>query len=412
MANENDSFVTFDRDELHGKILRMISLSSKLFFSKAHATNPRKKIKGFYKPFLGASKMKMYYKPEYSRLHPSLHHYPSISRTTKTPINYMKDSPKTGYEYSAIYGDSTLELKNLPMCRTPEYMQERLRRFFSKFGRVTVCRALPHPLDPYQCEGTALVSFRDRLSSYKALKAPLKLPVSLQGKVIKMRLIVEDKRNDPDWHKKQKHFNAQLLEISKQLYYELLRIKSKPLNGLWLGIQERLFGSGKVTAPAAAIQARFAGDILGFFNFAECRDLFAISSNIVKPRLTSHPDRVFTLLEISLARKLENELAVPWREGRPDLPYFVERQIRKWDHLDKLPDQLQILSRNFKSHRVFDEKFLVQQKKKAARRKHSQFFRKEMHSKILEARKQKNDRKELAYKNRGGAIGQAQLSSI
>lgn len=62
-----------------------------------------------------------------------------------------------------MFGPHTIELDGMPMGRTPEYMQERLRRFFSKFGIVKICRAIPHELDPYQCQGKAYVTFRDRV---------------------------------------------------------------------------------------------------------------------------------------------------------------------------------------------------------------------------------------------------------
>ena len=40
----------------------------------------------------------------------------------------MYDDPKSGYEARDAFGPHTIELKGMPMGRTPEYMQERLRR--------------------------------------------------------------------------------------------------------------------------------------------------------------------------------------------------------------------------------------------------------------------------------------------
>merc|ERR1712110_125651 len=100
-------------------------------------------------------------------------------------------------------------------------MQERLRRFFAKFGPVVQCRAEPHPLDPYQCEGTAYVTFRDRGTALKALKAPLKFPASLHDKVVSMRHLDSDKRNDPDYYEKAKFWNGELLTLAKQLHTQL-----------------------------------------------------------------------------------------------------------------------------------------------------------------------------------------------
>ena len=44
----------------------------------------------------------------------------------------MYGTPASGYEARAVFGPHTLELRGMPMGRTPEYMQERLRRFFAK----------------------------------------------------------------------------------------------------------------------------------------------------------------------------------------------------------------------------------------------------------------------------------------
>lgn len=132
----------------------------------------------------------------------------------------------------------------MPLGRTPEYMQERLRRFFSKFGPVRHCRADPHPLDPYQCEGTAYVTFRDQDASLKALKAPLKFPASLHDKVVSMRHLDTDKRSDPDYFEKGKFWNNELISIARQLHAQLstdpdLQANGLALTSVGLGLVER-----------------------------------------------------------------------------------------------------------------------------------------------------------------------------
>lgn len=188
--------------------------------------------------------MKWQFTLPYVREVDSLYHYPEVSRVTGKAVDWYQGEPEDGYEGARMYGEHTLELKGMPLGRTPEYVQERLRRFFSKFGPVQQCRADPHPLDPYQCEGTAFVSFRDKATALKALRAPLKFPASLHDKVISMRHLDSDKTNDPNYHEKAKFWNAQLIAIARQLHTQLLgkqefRAVGKPLATVGAGIWER-----------------------------------------------------------------------------------------------------------------------------------------------------------------------------
>jgi hypothetical protein len=58
----------------------------------------------------------------------SLFHFPDVSKTTQTEIDWMWNEPKSGYEFRDILGEHTVELTNIPMGITPEKMQERFRR--------------------------------------------------------------------------------------------------------------------------------------------------------------------------------------------------------------------------------------------------------------------------------------------
>lgn len=367
-------------------LCRSVALGSNPF-----AHNPRKKIPGFYKPFMGASLMKSYYKPTYKRLSNSLHHYPEVSRVSGKPIDYLYDKPKSGYEYQKIYGDNTLELKGMPSRRTPEYMQERLRRFFSKFGRVVTCRCLPHPLDPYQCEGTAYVSFREKKSCFDALKAPLQFPVSLQSKTVSMRYMAEDKINDRKRIDKVKHWNSQLVSIARQLYTLLTVSGPKPLESVACQLIEIPFG-GKAPETAEVAVYEIFREWETFLRFEQCAELFHVHQNMVHARLVNEIDRILVLLNVSLARKMREEISIDWRAGKPELPSYVRRQIRKWDHKDPLPFQLQILSRNSRSCRVFDERFLVKVKanlEKAKRKREKRAERAKTEAADLKARAEK-----------------------
>ena len=64
----------------------------------------------------------------------------------------------------AEHGEETVYVEGLPMGRTPEFIQERLSRYFARFGAVSKVYALPNKLDAYQCAGSAFVSFKEYLS--------------------------------------------------------------------------------------------------------------------------------------------------------------------------------------------------------------------------------------------------------
>ena len=132
-----------------------------------------------------------------------------------------------------IYGENTIELSNIPLGVTPETLQERFRRFFSKFGHIEHCRVIPHSHDPYQCGGKGYITFRSKRAVWEAVHAPLKLPISYHDKIIHMKCLDNDKLSDPIWIKKQKHFNSQLLEVVEQLHDRLLNVEGAvPLEGI------------------------------------------------------------------------------------------------------------------------------------------------------------------------------------
>lgn len=134
----------------------LFSSSSSLFFSSPWGLSSR-----WFSSRPGATKMKWYFQKKYIRRVPSDYfRYPAISRITRQKIDWLYRHPRSGYEGADLYGPNTIEVTNLPMGKTPEYLQERLWRYFGKFGIVERVRVLPHELDPYQTNGTAFVSFR------------------------------------------------------------------------------------------------------------------------------------------------------------------------------------------------------------------------------------------------------------
>lgn len=411
--------------------------------------------KGFYKPKMSASKMKWNFNVPYRREVDSLFHYPAVSRVTGKVINWYEGEPDDGYEGSRIYGEHTLELKGMPKGRTPEYMQERLRRFFAKFGPVKHCRAEPHRHDPYQCEGTAYVTFRDKNAALKALAAPLKYPASLHDKVVSMRHLDSDKQNDSDYYEKAKFWDAELVSLARGLHVQLctdaaLREGGKPLALVSRGLLERELvqtevpeeekplswarggipesrGGLQVTAktrfvPAhGAVKQRFGSwqAFLAEPPFDELFRLEAVPSKepqvkvgddaagrdatseadvVVKPRLVSNVQRLRILARarMALRRRLHEEFSVWWREGKVPLPEYTQRRITWWDHTPPLPFDLQIMSRSRDRHRIFDERFLYRHQLVKARNDR----RRERRSEWADERKKQLEEKKLALEAR------------
>ena len=58
---------------------------------------------------------------------------------------------------------------------------------------------------------------RLRYALLGAIRAPLKFPVSLHRRVVAMRCLDTDKVNDPLWVPKAKWWNAQLVQVARQL---------------------------------------------------------------------------------------------------------------------------------------------------------------------------------------------------
>ena len=291
----------------------------------------RKKIPGFYSAYYGASFMKSYPVIPYERKSPSLFHYPEVSTVTGKKINWIADKPTSGYEGCLVYGDHTLELTGLPMGKTPEYLQERLRRYFSKFGVVTVCRAINHPLDPYQCEGRAFVGFREASACENAAAGSV---IRMGTRVLTVRHILSDKV-----------------------------LEGRSVIAQWRRDLE---------STLAKVNAQYNGELVeeneswSDFLAKDCQSLFVNG----EPRVLINFEKEFAALRRTLEQRIEDKLTQPWRkEEAVKLPKYTQRRIDMWDKKDKLPFDLEVLSRDFRQHRIHDEKFLIASRKK--RRTHT-----------------------------------------
>nr|BAN65923.1 conserved hypothetical protein [Babesia bovis] len=309
----------------------------------------------------GASKMRWYFVKPYVRWDPdSLLHYPEVSHVDGTKIDWLYGQPKSKYDAVDIYGPNTIELKNLPMGRTPEYLQERLRRFFSKFGSVSFCRCMPHELDPYQCNGTAYVTFRSKEASVAAATANLVLPYSLHSKVIAIRHLDTDKTNDPHYVYKHRHYISQVVDVAKQVYNKLTKYGPCPLYQVANSIYERNFYSGKWHKAGLSILMRF-GSWDAFLKHPSLNGMFEIKDDIVTLGLQSDETSIKTLkkLYIQQSIELDAELSVHWREGRVALPPQVQKETDELYHLTPIPEHLQLLSKSHTMYRIHDERHML-----------------------------------------------------
>lgn len=285
--------------------------------------------------------MKSYPRIAYKQLNPSLYHYPKISSVSGQPVDWRGVHKTVSAPVRLATAENTLEVSGLPMGKTPEYMQERLRRFFAKFGPVTACRALNHPLDPYQCSGIAYVSFRDLASSEAASKAVLKLGTRSMGfKVLSLRLVGEDEPSSgPSSVASRLESSETFIAETRDLYMSLLS-EGRQIEE----ISEKILEKSK--------------------------SLFFISDDgMVYARKLVDLDRHLSDLSLSLKQEVEASLSQHWRVNAPikELPEYTKRRIAMWDKKDKLPFDLQILSRDFRQHRIHDEKFLIESKTKRER---------------------------------------------
>ena len=321
--------------------------------------------------YYGASMMKWRFKYPYRRHVPSSHyHYPEVSKIDGNAIDWLYGMPKSGYEATKIYGKHTLELKGMPMGRTPEFMQERLRRFYSKFGPVVHCRAMPHPLDPYQCEGTAFITFRNKGASMAAIKAPLRLCPSLHRRNITRRCLDTDKVMDGKHMNRIEGYDKNLLSIAEQLHVKLLdQQKPQRLDQIHEGLSEQGFEAGdRIDVAGTSVIQRF-GNWEKFLSFHPFDDLFALTGDpelparerSVRPKLMTAEARKRLLVKAkwALYHKLVAEVRPHWRMGKK-LPEYVERQARITMGIfkDPLHPELQMMSRSRLSYKIYDEKFM------------------------------------------------------
>lgn len=251
------------------------------------------------------------------------------------------------------------------MGRTPEYLQDRLRRFFSTFGLVTSVRCLPHSLDPYQCNGIGYVTFRSKQASIKAAVANLVFPPSICSKIINIRHLDTDKCNDPLYTNKQRHYANQIIYIVRGLYYKLIKTGSCSLNTVSKGLYERDF-YGKIRLAGLSVVMKFTNWI-NFLTTAPMNEIFQIHDNHIYLLLHSEDslNRILHRLVFQMEQQLQSQLQVESFEPPIERPRGLD-------------EELQILSRSTDMYRIHDERFIYKLKLKRERNLRRKEYRQQL----------------------------------
>ncbi|KYF41600.1 hypothetical protein TGARI_259850 [Toxoplasma gondii ARI] len=225
----------------------------------------------------GATRMKWYFqKPYVRRVKSDFFRFPLLSQVTKQKIDWQYHHPRSGYEAACIFGPNTLEVTNLPMGKTCEYLQERLWRFFGKFGIVEQVRVLPHERDPYQTCGTAYVCFRSRMASLRAVRLPVHLPASLHNRVLHLRHLGTDRTSDDLFYFRRQQAISNLVAIAQQLYAYLEERGPLPAHRALRLLFERSYP--RLAWRQAGVSVRTCcGSWLGFFSRSPFNELFYLA---------------------------------------------------------------------------------------------------------------------------------------
>ncbi|KAL8428090.1 hypothetical protein ACSSS7_007395 [Eimeria intestinalis] len=283
---------------------------------------------------------------------------PVLSPETGEPTDWLHKAPTSGKgilsEYTleaiSVYGPEVVRVEGLPFGKTPEFLQERLSRYFSRFGALRSVHVLPHPRDPYQTCGTAYVGFECREGALKAVRLPIRLPASLHFKVLRLQHVATGRCSDELYIHRKLHANRNILFLARQLYLELVR-EGSPLSlsclrrrvfvrafcgdrsiphtrGAWLSYSSsnnnnnsssssssnnssNSSNTGEETAPPASSGGAAARK--------KQQQEMLLAARLIAP------DQLDVLLKRGsrlLHRKLEAELSVHWRQGKPRLPEY------------------------------------------------------------------------------------------
>eukprot|EP00923_Selenidium_pygospionis_P051985 GHVN01090000.1.p1 GENE.GHVN01090000.1~~GHVN01090000.1.p1 ORF type:complete len:414 (+),score=67.42 GHVN01090000.1:1357-2598(+) len=334
-------------------------------------------------------------KDVYERRNDSLHHYPHVklspTANDTTKVDWVMGVPSGGYEQAYAMGPNTIELKMLPFGMTPELLQERLRRWFSKYAPVKDCRVLPHAQDLYQSSGVGYVTLDSPQGVSEALRHPLIFPKELNGRGVEvtMRALDTDEVNDDDAARKRLSWARVACQgVVPELYHyltnrgplplSLLSERIEALNSLddvfpakWTSTRQLSVVMKTKPRPNSVNGGRLKfltcrGDeaVVNTFGswevFLQCDELKGLFKVVViaepqspqSPQMIVVPRIASTLLVKACARTLEDalvsqwrrEVFVPWRQNKRDLPQYTQDRIKEWEYKAPLDPMLQLQS--------------------------------------------------------------------
>ncbi|VWU50072.1 conserved protein, unknown function [Hepatocystis sp. ex Piliocolobus tephrosceles] len=324
-------------------------------------------FKRCFHKYPGGSKIKCYIqKKKKKKIDVSLFHQPLYSRNSKGYIDWRYCTPKSGYEYMYIYGENTIEITNLPNNKTNEYIQERLRKSLNKYGRLKILKCLSNRNDPYINNNVAYASFYKKADMYKCIRnVNIRLPLSLQHKILKFKSLYSNKSNDYNYFFKQDHYNYSSINIALNLF-KYLQFHNCFLNikDIYKYVFEYSYYPHKIISSGISIYKVF-NSWLNFINFFE--ELFIKTNKnneiLISANIISDQNLCIYLNNklIELKKKTNSINSVHWRQHSLQLPQDVEAKLNN-EHPQKLKEEIQILSRTKDFYKIHDERHLFKLK--------------------------------------------------
>lgn len=186
------------------------------------------------------------------------------------------------------FGPHTIEVSGLPFTISNQTIEERLRRFFLKYGTIRHCYSVPHPGDPFQCSGIGYVSFDNKNSAFKAVQeARLRCCRHFKRRVITLRSLETDVRQNPLWYTKERDACNAAVAAARRLYHRLAEHpQGYPVDRLRHLIERDDIQEQSVEAPTQAV-LRIFGSWREFLDAPPFRKLFRITASDPPEALSS-----------------------------------------------------------------------------------------------------------------------------
>lgn len=171
-----------------------------------------------------------------------------------------------------------MQVSNVPFMITNQAIEDRLHRFFIKYGTVTHCHSVPHPGDSFQSSGVAYVSFANKFSAFKAVQeARLRFSDRFHCRIATLRSLETDVHQNPAWYRQEREACQTVVAVARCLYR---RLAAYP-EGIFLDKIRALVETSDqhetlLDSPVQSVM-RIYGSWREFFDAHPFRKLFALS---------------------------------------------------------------------------------------------------------------------------------------